>query len=134
MLLAKTWPDEFDLAVTVTVTALVVLAPVVGYICMVLDIRAYLRRLRGALVVAVNYFAELPAWAKETTPRCIAVFGLMLPCTEDDLLRAYRAKVKKLHPDRGGERRKFLRLQSQFEVAIVLLRERDAKIRGEAES
>ena len=82
----------------------------------------------------VNYFSDLPAWAKETTPRCIAVFGLMLPCTEDDLLRAYRAKVKKLHPDRGGDRRKFLQLQSHFEIAIVLLRERDAKIRGETDS
>jgi curved DNA-binding protein CbpA len=35
--------------------------------------------------------------------------GLTLPCTTDDVLAAYRRKVKLLHPDRGGDRREFLR-------------------------
>ncbi|MBN1853898.1 MAG: J domain-containing protein [Pirellulales bacterium] len=130
MFLAKTWPDEFDLAVTTAVLAMVVFAPVAGYTCMVLDIRAYMRRLRGALVVVVNYFTELPSWARETTPRCLSVFGLSLPCTEAELMQAYRAKVKKLHPDRGGERHEFLRLQAHFELAIEFLREREARIHG----
>jgi hypothetical protein len=33
------------------------------------------------------------------------------------LLEAYRAKVKTLHPDRGGDQKRFLILQRQFEQA-----------------
>jgi curved DNA-binding protein CbpA len=37
------------------------------------------------------------------------------------VLVAYRRKVKKLHPDRGGNRREFLRLQAHFEQAMAFL-------------
>jgi curved DNA-binding protein CbpA len=46
-----------------------------------------------------------------------------MPCTEDDVMRAYRKKVKRLHPDRGGDQRRFLVLQSDFEQAIAFIRE-----------
>ncbi|HEY3393272.1 MAG TPA: J domain-containing protein [Lacipirellulaceae bacterium] len=94
-----------------------------GYLCMVLDFRAYLRSLRRALVVVSNYRPELPAWVRRDTPRCILALGLTLPCTSDDILAAYRRKVKKLHPDRGGDRRQFLRLQANFEQAMALVEE-----------
>ena len=130
LLFARTWPDAFDSAVTIAFFAFVVVAPAAGYFFLVADYRAYLRRLRGVLVIAINHFAELPAWARETTPRCVAFFGLELPCDETDLLHAYRSIVKDLHPDRGGDRRKFLRLQTNFEEAVEFLREREARLKG----
>lgn len=118
MLAVRTWPDELDAAVTLTYLAVVVAVPAAGYAMMVLDIRAYLRSLRRFLVVARNYLTDLPEWVRKDTPRCLLALGLTLPCTSDDVLSAYRNKVKKLHPDRGGDRRAFLRLQQQFEEAI----------------
>jgi len=55
------------------------------------------------------------------TPRCVAALGLRMPCSEEQLKEAYRAKVKVLHPDHGGDKRRFLWLQSQFEEALALL-------------
>lgn len=97
---------------------------VLGYVCMVLDFRAYLRSLRRALVLVTGYRAELPGWMRKHTPRCILALGLVLPCTAEDVLAAYRRKVKKLHPDRGGDRREFLRLQVHFEEAMAFVENR----------
>ena len=115
------WPDGFDSTVTFVFIALLAGVLITGYACMVLDIRAYLRSLRRALVVVSQYRLELPEWVRRETPRCIEALGLTLPCTTDDVLVAYRQKVKVLHPDRGGDRRKFMRLQSHFEQAMALV-------------
>jgi hypothetical protein len=115
------WPDALDLA-ALTLFALSVLATTAtGYALLVLDIRAYLRSLRRSLVRVVRYFPQWPAWAQVQTPPCLAAFGLRLPCTAADLLRAYRRQVKRLHPDRGGDKQRFLLLQSQFEQAQTFL-------------
>src|SRR5262245_58235311 len=99
-----TWPDGIDLAVTVSYVALTLGLAIAGYVCMVLDFRAYLRSLRRALVLVSHYRVELPAWVRRDSPRCITALGLKLPCTAEDVLAAYRQKVKTLHPDRGGSR------------------------------
>lgn len=112
------WPDEIDAAATIGYLALALGIPLLGYVFMALDIRAYLRSLRRALVVARNYLPDLPEWARKDTPRCLLALGLTLPCTADEVLAAYRKKVKTLHPDRGGDRRAFLRLQNHFETAL----------------
>src|SRR5687767_3967740 len=119
------WPDGFDLTLTFAFFALAFGLPALGYVCLVLDIRAYLRSLRRALVKVTNYFPHLPAWARLETPRCIAVFDLPWPCTLDQLRRAYRNKVKVLHPDRGGDPQSFLVLQEHFEQALVLVTQSD---------
>jgi hypothetical protein len=36
-------------------------------------------------------------------------------------MQAYRQKVKELHPDHGGDERRFLILQAQFEEALTLI-------------
>jgi hypothetical protein len=118
---SRSWPDAIDGSVTIGYLALAFGLALLGYVCMVLDIRAYLRSLRRALVVISNYRPELPEWVRRDTPRCILALGLTLPCTADDVLVAYRRKVKKLHPDRGGNRREFLRLQAHFEQAMAFL-------------
>ena len=96
--------------------------PSLGYFFMVADIRAYLRSLRRAMVRVITANPFTPAWAVRQTPRCFAAFGLRLPCSEEELKRAYREKVKLLHPDRGGDRRRFLLLQAYFEESLELLR------------
>jgi hypothetical protein len=120
----RPWPDGIDWPVTAAYLALVVLLPAIGYAAMVLDIRAYLRSLRRALMVVTGYDRELPGWVRKNTPRCISALGLTLPCTEDEILAAYRRKVKQLHPDRGGNRRDFMRLQAHFEQAMDLVAEK----------
>jgi hypothetical protein len=111
-------PDEIDLTIAVTYLSLAFGLAALGYVCMALDIRAYLRSLRRALMVVTGYRVELPEWVRKDTPRCILALGLTLPCTTDDILAAYRRKVKTLHPDRGGNRREFMQLQSHFEQAM----------------
>jgi hypothetical protein len=117
------WPDGIDWTVTVGYLALAFGMAMLGYVCMALDIRAYLRSLRRALVLVSHYRLELPEWVRRDTPPCILALGLKMPCTAGDVLAAYRHKVKKLHPDRGGDRREFLRLQAHFEQAMALVEE-----------
>jgi hypothetical protein len=119
-LLVHPWPDGIDWVVTAAYLALIVGVVVAGYACMVLDIRAYLRSLRRTLVLITHYRMELPDWIRRDKPRCIEALGLTLPCTTDEVLSAYRAKVKDVHPDRGGDSRKFLLLQQHFEQAMAL--------------
>ena len=113
--------DPIDLLATAIFLAVVILVPLVGYVFMVLDFRAYLRSLRRGLILAAQAFAGMPAWARQHTPRSIAALGLQLPCTEEDLKRAYRERVMQLHPDRGGDQKRFMILQAQFEEALAIL-------------
>lgn len=112
------WPTPFN-AATVAVFVLISFSlPALGYVFLALDIRRYLRSLNRALIRVATQIYSTPRWAHPETPRCLAVFGLQLPCTEEDLKSAYREKVKLLHPDRGGDKRRFLVLQAQFNEAM----------------
>jgi hypothetical protein len=120
------WPNSLDLAVTAAFLALALIVPAIGYVFMVIDVRAYLRSLGRGLVHISRYMAEIPDWARHDTPRSIAAFGLRMPCTDEDLKRSYRHLVKQLHPDHGGDERRFLLLQADFEEALEILhREED---------
>jgi hypothetical protein len=119
---AMTQPDQIDLTIAVTYLSIAFGLAALGYVCMALDIRAYLRSLRRALVVISGYRLELPEWVRKDTPRCILALGLTLPCTEHEILAAYRRKVKTMHPDLGGDQREFLRLQQHFEQAMAFVR------------
>ena len=117
------WPNGVDLVATGLFLTAVLLVPAAGYVFMVLDFRAYLRSLHRGLVKLGHYlpFGEVPAWARQDTPRAIAALGLQMPCTEEDLKRAYRDRGKQLHPDHGGDQRRFLLLQAHFEEALAIL-------------
>jgi hypothetical protein len=123
----ETWPDSFDLVILAGYVLLVVGLPVAGYVLLAVDIRAYYRRLRQALVVVSQYTARLPSWvaqdaqARRRVPPCVQAFGLSMPFTEEELLEAYRQQVKTKHPDRGGSREDFLQLQRHFEQARSML-------------
>ena len=115
------WPDQIDATATLIFFTAIVVLPILGYYFMVLDFRAYLRSLRRALVRVTSRFSEMPDWARPYTPRCFTALGLNMPCTEAELLEAYRQRAKQLHPDRGGDQRQFLRFQAHFEEAVRYL-------------
>ena len=117
--------DPLDATVIAIFFAMIILVPLAGYVFMVLDFRAYLRSLRRVVIVATQSFTTLPGWARVHTPRCIAAMGLQMPCTEEELKSAYRQKVKALHPDHGGDQRRFMILQAQFEEALTIIGEQE---------
>ena len=118
---SEPWPNALDLAATIAFLTIAFLLPIAGYVFMGLDVRSYLRSLRRGLVLAARSFSGFPAWARYQTPHSVMALGLMLPCTEEDVMRAYRQRVKSLHPDRGGDQRRFLLLQAQFEEALAFV-------------
>jgi hypothetical protein len=122
---SDSWPDAVDLAALSGFVLLAVGLPAIGYVFMALDIRRYLRSLRRALVVVATFTTRRsPDWSLRDCPPCLQTFGLTLPCTEQEVLAAYRQRVKEMHPDRGGDMRQFLRLQQHFEQAMHLARSR----------
>jgi hypothetical protein len=88
----------------------------------VIDFRRWLRSLRRALMVVQQYVWDVPYWAHSQCPACLQALDLELPCTEEDVLAAYRELAKSMHPDRGGDLQQFLRLQKHFEHAMKLVR------------
>jgi len=118
------WPrDGADAIATLVFLAIAFGAPALGYFFMVVDIRAYLRALKGALIVVRNHLPHIPTWANQYTPNCVRSLGLQMPCREEDVKRAYRKLAETLHPDRGGDRHRFMTLQEQFEDAMTYVRE-----------
>jgi hypothetical protein len=118
------WPDRVDQLGLLLFILAVTLLPIGGYWLTVLDVRSYLRALRGMLVRVVTPAREVPGWLRDETPACLRALGLSLPCTEDDVKEAYRRLAKELHPDRGGDVRRFLLLQQHLEQAHHYLRQR----------
>jgi hypothetical protein len=114
----RSWPDSIDALAVAAFLALVFLVPALGYFFMVADFRAYLRSLKRQLMRIVPIGRDGSWGSFRETPSCVAALGLQMPCTAEQIKEAYREKVKELHPDRGGDMRRFLRLQSQFEDAL----------------
>jgi hypothetical protein len=119
------WPDSLDTAAVVAFLCAAIALPALGYVFAYVDFRRYLRSLRRAISTIVYRDMGTPDWAVPKVPRCVAVFGLDWPTSEQELTRAYRRKIKKLHPDRGGDERHFLMLQRYFEEALVLVRKQE---------
>lgn len=119
---AKAWPDSVDAMLLVCYLAAIVGLPLLGYVFMVLDYRRYLRSLRRALVYVTQGSTSTPYWVLRDRPTCFVALDLQMPCTEEEVLAAYRERVKSLHPDRGGDMKEFLRLQHHFEQALQLVR------------
>lgn len=122
----RLWPDQIDLLAISLFYVAVIGVPVIGYWLMVADYRAYLRALRGALMIVKYHLKAIPHWARQETPGCLKSLGLRLPCVEADIKEAYRQRAEQLHPDRGGDRRRFALLKTQYEEAIAFIRELDS--------
>ena len=119
----RVWPDPIDWAIIALFFLVAFGLPLLGHWLAILDLRAYLRALRGMLVRASHVFPGMPAWARYHTPGCLLALGLKLPCTEADVKQAYRELAQVHHPDRGGDREEFASLQRNFDNAIEFLRE-----------
>jgi len=123
------WPDAVDQGAILLFLAIAFGLPALGYVFLVLDVRRYLRSLRRALVVVASAAVRhTPYWAMRDRPPCLQTLDLELPCTEEQVMAAYRRRVKELHPDHGGDLQQFLRLQKHFEQALHLARSH-AKVR-----
>ncbi len=120
LLASHPWPDAVDRSVVFVYVAVIVGVPLAGYVCAYIDWRASYRRLSRALVLVVKYPRQLPHWVRRERPRCLEVFELHIPFTTAQLLAVYRERVKQTHPDRGGDRQRFLELQRYFEQAQAL--------------
>ncbi len=116
------WPDPYDRTLTAIYLVVIIGMPLAGYVLMYLDYRRYLRSLRRAMVVVASAVPVMPYWALKSRPECLKILGLRLPCTEQEVMVAYREKAKEMHPDRGGDLDDFLRLQRYFEQALRLVR------------
>jgi len=130
LIAGRDWPNGLESTTLLLFLAAIVGLPVLGYWLTVLDIRAYLRALRGVLVRLTHPRNphELPAWVQDDdTPSCLRAMGLSLPCTNDDLKEAYRRLAKELHPDRGGDVQRFLMLQTHMEQATHFLQQQAKK-------
>ena len=121
LLADASWPTPLDAVVTTIYLAACTLVPAFGFVLMAIDLRKYMRSLGRALMRVQQVVFIRPEWARRQTPACVAALGLHLPCSEDELKRAYRRRVKTLHPDHGGDRRRFLYLQRQFEEALEVV-------------
>ncbi len=95
--------------------------PLLGWLAMAADYRAYLRGLRRALVLIRTYRIETPLWALRDRPRCLHDLELEPGCSRDEVMASYRRLVKEAHPDLGGDRRRFDRLQRSLREAIQLV-------------
>jgi hypothetical protein len=116
------WPDGIDTFLTIIGLVVMLGVPLLGYVLMVIDFRRWLRSLRRALMVVQQYVWDVPYWAAAQRPACLQALDLEMPCTEEEVLAAYRELAKTLHPDRGGDLQQFLRLQKHFEQAMKLVR------------
>jgi len=122
---AHVWGDSLDIISLCVFVVVVVGLPAVGFFFAVVDVRRYLRSLRRAISTLVLRDYSIPDWARPQVPRCLVVFDLSWPCTKEELLRAYREKIKTHHPDHGGDQRRFLALQAHFEEAMQMVRQRE---------
>ncbi len=74
------------------------------------------------------YTDDKPA-QPEPPPEFLAVLGLRLPVTVEDVKQAYLDKAKTAHPDRGGDPKEFMRLQEAFERATEYARFKQGRMK-----
>ena len=113
--------DSIDAIAAAWVAVILLGVPLLGWVAMVVDYRTYLRSLRRALVAVRRYSLESPLWALRDRPQCLQELGLTPGCTRDEVMAAYRRRVKEVHPDYGGDRRRFDELQRRWREALALV-------------
>lgn len=100
--------------------------PLLGYVLLVLDVRAYYRALKRALVVASHFVVTKPEWVRRRAPLALQTLELEETCTEDEVRAAYRRLAERCHPDLGGDPQEFARLRRHYEDALEFARRRSS--------
>lgn len=118
-------PNAVDVIAALWFGVLALGLPLAGWVMMGLDYRAYLRSLRRAIAVVKQYQLALPEWARRDRPPCLQELGLAPNCSRDEVLTAYRKRVKQVHPDLGGTERDFQRLQRHLTEALSIVEARE---------
>lgn len=118
---SHSWPDGIDVLILVGLGVVVAAVLIFGFGLWYADFRNWLKACGRKLILMRDYLPQIPRWARHKTPRSLRVFGLRLPCSEDDLLHSYRQLVKGNHPDHGGNLEAFMQLQMDFEEARKFL-------------
>jgi hypothetical protein len=60
----------------------------------------------------------LPSFNQVFGIDCLTTLGLSLPCTRDDVRRAYKRLALKTHPDLGGNSQDFIKLKQAHDSAL----------------
>ncbi|MGL4512112.1 MAG: J domain-containing protein [Lacipirellulaceae bacterium] len=122
--------DVIDAFATLWVLALAFGGAVAGWVLMGLDYRAYLRSLRRALVAITGVTSGLPYWARRHRPDCFIELGVEPTAKRSEVLAAYRRRAKEVHPDLGGDRKSFDKVQAAFREAIEAVEAAETGGRG----
>lgn len=61
---------------------------------------------------------KLQSFAQVFGIDCLTTLGLSLPCTRDDVRRAYKRLAKSAHPDLGGTQQAFIKLKEAHDSAL----------------
>jgi hypothetical protein len=81
------------------------------------DGRSVLNGREGRCALPDGFPGGETAWS-EGRPEFMAFLGLLPPYVEEDVHKAYKARAIELHPDRGGSKEDFIRLQEAYENAL----------------
>lgn len=65
-----------------------------------------------------SYSYSLPSFNQVFGMDCLTTLGLSLPCTRDDVRRAYKRLAKTAHPDLGGSHQEFIKLKNAHDSAL----------------
>jgi hypothetical protein len=122
--------DLADITGLVIFLAISVGLPLLGYWLMVIDIRAYLRSFKRALVLVTRLVTTQPSWAVRQPPACLQALGLDETCSVTQVRDAYRRLAETCHPDLGGDRAQFLKLRRHYEQALSYARQAAAERRA----
>jgi hypothetical protein len=79
------------------------------------------------LMRVAYHFPSIPQWARQETPSCLRALNLKLPCSIANVKSAYWSMAQEFHPDRGGDRKRFLELQRHFEQALIFVQSLDTE-------
>lgn len=61
---------------------------------------------------------KLPSFNQVFGTDCLTTLGLSLPCTRDEVRRAYKRLAKIAHPDAGGSHHDFIKLKQAHDSAL----------------
>lgn len=79
----------------------------------------------AALDAAIERNADIVKRGRRRRP-FLEMLGLSVPVTKEDVRQAYFERAKEMHPDRGGDSKQFMALQTAFEEALAFA-ERNGK-------